>query len=64
MFFQDSNAPVHGAKIVTDWENENLIIFFHGQSRTHVRKRDPRPKSTNELISALQESRSKIFWEI
>ena len=27
MFFQDDNAPVHGAKIVTDWENENLIIF-------------------------------------
>ena len=27
-FFQDDNAPVHRAKIVTDWKHKNLISFF------------------------------------
>ena len=27
-FFQDDNAPVHRARIITDWKDENLISFF------------------------------------
>ena len=62
----NDNAPIHRAKIVTDWKNENLIIFFHGQPRVCMGLfvHDPRPKSTNELILALQKSRSKNLEEI
>lgn len=73
--FQDDNAPVHRANIVTDWKNENSINFFPWPAQSpdlnpiehvwdflerQVRKRDPRPKSTEELILALQEEWVKI----
>jgi len=73
--FQDDNAPVHRAKIVTDWKNENSIDFFLYPAQSsdlnpiknvwdylerYICKRDPRPKSTDELIMALQEEWIKI----
>ena len=69
-FFQDDNASVYRARIITDWKDENLISFFSWSVQSsdlnlikhvwdylkrRVRQYSSRPKFTEELVSVLQE---------
>jgi transposase len=74
-FFQDDNAPVHRANLITAWKAENLIssIPWPAQSpdlnpienlwdqlERRVRNRLQKPKNLADLIDALKEEWNKI----
>lgn len=77
--FQDDNAPVHRAKVVKEWIEENEItnILWPAQSpdlnpiehlwdvlERKVRKHKPHPKNLNELMVILEEKWYEIEPEI
>ena len=77
--FQDDNAPVHRAKIVKQWMQNNSVknIPWPAQSpdlnpiehlwdvlERKVRKHDPHPKNLTELMIILKEEWNKIEPEV
>lgn len=77
--FQDDNAPVHRAKIVKQWMENNSIINIPWPAQSpdlnpiehlwdvlerKVRKHNPHPKNLTELMAVLEEEWYKIEPEI
>jgi transposase len=77
--FQDDNAPVHRAKIVKQWMQDNSVknISWPAQSpdlnpiehlwdvlERKVRKHEPHPKNLTELMTILNEEWNKIESEV
>ncbi len=77
--FQDDNAPVHRARVVKEWMEENEItnILWPAQSpdlnpiehlwdvlKRKVRKHKPHSKNLNELMVVLEEKWYEIEPEI
>lgn len=77
--FQDDNAPIHRAHIITEWKENNSIISLPWPAQSpdlnpiehlwdvlerKVRKRTPHPKNINELFDILVEEWNNINIEI
>ena len=49
--FQEDNAPIHTAKVVVEWKDENMI---------GIRQQTPPPKNMHELADAVKEEWFKL----